>query len=195
MKVLRHRNAEEGLAVHTAVEPRIYSDDAVQRDRIERARRMVRDAMGTPYHAQRIIELGCGTLDICGPFSLLNEVHGVECNPAAVAIAAERWPNAKLNALTLAPESSDIVVLCEFLEHVENPSEVVSGWLPLAKRSVISHPLDGDLTGDLSAGEHQWSFSMEDFLGWFELGGHKLVEHEVFRMGGYQIVMGRGERI
>lgn len=143
----------------------------------------------------RIVELGCGTMDISGPFSRDQLAYGVECNHDAVQIAAERWPDAHLNVLTLDPEVCDVLVCCEFLEHIENPSELVAGWLPLAKHCVISHPLNGDLTGDLSAGEHQWSFSREDFVNWFTIGGHRIVEEQVFKMGGYEIILGRGERI
>jgi hypothetical protein len=193
MKALRQRSIQDGIAVHSAIQPRVYESDSVHSFRIEQARNMVKDAIGG-RKGLRIVELGCGTLDISGPFSSDQNVYGVECNINAAAIASERWPFAKINWCSLQPESCDVIVLCEFLEHIETPSELISGWLPLAKACVISHPLDGDLTDDLSRGEHQWSFSMEDFLGWFELGGHSLVEHEVFKMGGYQIVLGRGAR-
>jgi len=193
VKLLKQRSADHGIQVHAAVKPRIYEQDDVQKDRIGRARKMVEAAIGG-RKGIRIVELGCGTMDISGPFSSAQHVYGVECNPESVAIATERYPHAHLNVISLQPEACDVLILCEFLEHIENPSELVSNWLPLAKQCVISHPLNGDLKEDLSGGEHQWSFSKEDFDGWFQLGGHKLVAQEVFKMEGYQIVMGRGAR-
>jgi hypothetical protein len=194
VKSLRQRSASEGLRVHACIAPRVYEEDSVQKDRIERSRKMLSASIGG-RKGLRVVELGCGTMDITGPFSQGQIVYGVECNQEAVEIAARRWPNAHLNVFSLDPESCDVLVCCEFLEHIENPSELIARWLPLAKRCVISHPLDGDISGDLSAGEHQWSFSKEDFENWFRIGGHQLVEHDVFNMGGYQIILGRGERL
>lgn len=191
MKALRKRTTEHGIAQHTAVVPRIYEIDDVQKERIERSRKLLNNCIGG-RKGLRIVELGCGTLDISGPFSKDQLVYGVECNQEAVQVASERWPEAHLNVLSLDSEVCDIIVLCEFLEHIENPSELVANWLPKATHCVISHPLDGDLKGDLSAGEHQWSFSREDFVNWFTVGGHSLIESEVFTMGGYEIILGRG---
>lgn len=191
MKALQQRDADAGIKLHIRTKPRIYSDDEVQRHRIFRSRTMLGACIGGRT-GLRIVELGCGTMDITGFFSHKQEVHGVECNGRAVEIAAERWPFAHLNDFSLQPEACDVLVLCEFLEHIPNPLDLVAGWLPLAKQVVISHPINGDLAGDLSGGEHQWSFTEDDFREWFELGGHELVAHEVFKMDGYDIILGRG---
>jgi hypothetical protein len=193
MKSLQQRSPEAGITVHQSKEARVYSEDGVQKERIERSRAYLSSCIGG-RKGLRIVELGCGTMDISGPFSKDNLVYGVECNPESARIAVERWPDAHVNVFSLQPEACDVLILCEFLEHIPEPSSLVSDWLPLAKQCVISHPLDGDITGDLSAGEHQWSYSEEDFRNWFTIGGHELVEHEVFKMGGYQIILGRGRR-
>jgi hypothetical protein len=194
MKALQQRSAEDGLNFHRSTKARVYSEDDVQKERIERSRKMV-DACVAGRSGLRIVELGCGTLDISGPFSTQHVVYGVECNPEAARIASERWPHAHVNVISLQPEACDVLVLCEFLEHIPDPCELVKAWLPLAKQVVISHPLNGDLTGDLSGGEHQWSFNEGDFANWFWLGGHELVGYEVFTMSDYQIILGRGRRV
>lgn len=93
------------------------------------------------------------------------------------------------------PCEPDVVVLCEVLEHLPDPARVVQQWLPWSKASVISHPLDEEENCGLSAGDHQWSFSEQDFKSWFELGGHRLVHQEIFQMGGYKIIMGMGVNV
>jgi trans-aconitate methyltransferase len=198
MKALKQRDAEAGLEFHREIVPRIYAGDEVQRHRIGRSREMVAWCIGADYSRKRglrIVELGCGTMDISGPFSKAHTVYGVECNEEAVRIAAERWPDAHLNVVSLQPESCDVLILCEFLEHIPDPLSLVKAWLPLAEQVVISHPLNGDLKEDLSGGEHQWSFDAADFERWFEIGGHKLIESEVFKMEGYDIILGRGQRV
>ncbi len=194
MKALRQRSPEEGVSFHQKLEPRVYAGDEVQRNRIERSRDFLTACLDG-RKGLRIIELGCGTMDISGPFSEDNDVWGVECNLAAAELAAARWPNARLNLGSLQPESCDVLVLCEFLEHIPEPHELVKAWLPLAEQVILSHPVNGDLTGDLSNGEHQWSYDEADFRNWFVSGGHELVAQEVFKMGGYDIIIGRGRRV
>lgn len=194
MKALQQRDANAGIKLHMRTAPRIYSDDEVQKHRIFRSRMMLGACLGE-RKGLRVVELGCGTMDISGFFAHKHEVHGVECNGRAAVSASERWPLAHLNNFSLQPESCDVLVLCEFLEHIPNPLDLVSAWLPLVEQVVISHPLNGDLTGDLSGGEHQWSFDESDFANWFSLGGHELVAHEVFKMEGYDIILGRGRRV
>ena len=173
---------------------RLYSEDGVQQRRIIRARGLVTLCVDQSK-GLRIVELGCGTLDISGPFAKEHSVIGIDCNTKALEKARERWPNASVEMALPDPIPCDILVLCEFLEHLPDPGALVKAWLPLAKQCVISHPLDGDLNGDLSGGEHQWSLNGADFRNWFALGGHSILNENVFRMGGYQIIMGREKRM
>src|SRR5271166_1794331 len=166
MKALRQRSAEEGREFHNRIEPRVYAENEVQKERIKRSRKMLHQCVGD-RKGLHIVELGCGTMDISGPFALKHQVQGMECNYDAAAIACERWPGAVINNISFQPESSDVLVLCEFLEHITNPAKLVQEWLPLTEQSIISHPLNGDLTNDLSGGEHQWSFDESDFANWF----------------------------
>lgn len=195
MIALQHRDAVGGVAKHAAVfPPRVYAEDPVQTDRINRSRALVAKAVDG-REGLRIIELGCGTADITGPFSDKHCVHGYDCNLEAMAVARQRFPNMNCYAGDMsAPIECDILIMCEFLEHLPEPGAMVSTWLPFAQQVIISHPIDGDLRDDASAGEHQWSLSAEDFKHWFELGGHEIVEQEQFQMACYQIALGRGRK-
>lgn len=143
-----------------------------------------------------ITELGCGTCDISGAFSFRNDVYAYDCNPAALDIAIERYPLlCKVGPIPDEPQPSNVLIICEFLEHISDPQALVKAWLPLADEVVISHPLNGDLVRDLSGGEHQWSYNEEDFKQWFAIGGHEIVHQEIFQMGCYEIIIGRGKRV
>lgn len=141
-----------------------------------------------------ITELGCGTCDISGSFSFRNDVYAYDCNPEALEIALDRFPLLKATGPIPEAEPCDILILCEFLEHIPDPLTLIKAWLPLAGEVVISHPLNGDLVRDLSGGEHQWSYNEEDFKRWFAIGGHEVIHQEIFQMGGYEIIIGRGKR-
>ena len=89
------------------------------------------------------------------------------------------------------PVDCDILVLCEILEHIEDPISLVTAWLPLAKHVIIGHPLVGD-GWDPEEG-HLWAYYDEDFHNWFPMGGHELAGSMEFPMG-YRMVLGRGDR-
>jgi 2-polyprenyl-3-methyl-5-hydroxy-6-metoxy-1,4-benzoquinol methylase len=194
MKALKERSHQDGLNFHRITPARVYAESDVQKVRIERTRKMLGDALGGRKGC-RIVELGCGVCDISGPFSEKHSVIGVECNQEAIILASKCWPLLSMNTMSLQPEVCDVLVLCEFLEHIADPLELVRSWLPLAKQVIISHPLNGDIKRDLSAGEHQWSFGSVDFRNWFVIGGHSLEAEEVFPMGEYQIILGRGRNL
>lgn len=196
---MKARTPEEGALHHIYNPVRVYADCPVQSDRIQRARRVVSKALETmvPGGHKTIVELGCGCLDISGPFSGNHEVIGVECHADAVKKARELYPQATLSQGPLwlvNPFRADVVVLCEILEHLTYPVHLVEGWLPLAEASVISHPIDEELNSPTSGGDHCWSYSETDFKKWFELGGHNLLWHEIFQMGSYRIALGYGRR-
>jgi 2-polyprenyl-3-methyl-5-hydroxy-6-metoxy-1,4-benzoquinol methylase len=194
MKALKERSAQDGLNFHRITPARVYAESDVQKVRIDRTRKMLSDALGGRKGC-RVIELGCGTCDISGAFSQKHSVFGVECNNQAIVLASKAWPKVSLNTISLQPEVCDVLLLCEFLEHIAEPLELVRGWLPLAKQVIISHPLNGDIKRDLSGGEHQWSFDSVDFRNWFAIGGHSLEQEEVFSMGEYEIILGRGRNL
>jgi len=196
--LLKERAADAGVEHHRKLEVRVYEGDWAQRPRIAKARALVGRAVAEVGREVHILELCCGTADISGPFAATCSVRGFDCNRAALEEAMRRFPRGawQLAAVeSLTPETCDVLILCETLEHLADPVGLVKASLPLAKHSVISHPLDEPMGSGLSNGDHQWSFTLDDFKGWFALGGHELVEYELFEMGAYKAVIGRGRRI
>ena len=194
MKPLKKRSADQALLHHQQLDARVYAEDAIQKDRIARARKLLADVAILPG---QIVELGCGTGDISGPFSETHQVYGFDCNEGAIQKAAERFPLghwSKANIADMFVLPTDTLVLCEVLEHLENPMKLVEEWGPKAKAILISHPINGDLDHDLSGGDHQWSYDLDDFIRWFTVAGHVLTQVESFPMGGYQVAIGYGYR-
>lgn len=204
MKRLHEHSAEEVFAHHRdlAVE-RIYETDSVQADRIQRSRRMIArmlEVMKTPDSAhtfRHIVEPGCGFADIGGYFSQGHHVTGIEANPNHALACSKRWPWMTVkpgNIEATKPMDCDLLILCETLEHLAEPMAFCQLWLPKAKYAVISCPIGGDLQGDISGGDHVWSFSESDFTDFFQVGGHEVREIERFQMGSYTVFLGWGQR-
>jgi trans-aconitate methyltransferase len=143
-----------------------------------------------------IWELGCGSADISGAFSNTHEVRGVDVVPVAQEIIRERWPNMNFRLARVEdvePQDSDILVLTEVLEHLTDPLRVVTDWMPRAAWSVIGHPLVGHAADDEPG--HRWAYDHADFINWFTVGGHQLLEAFQFSMGPYpNMVIGVGHR-
>lgn len=142
-----------------------------------------------------IIELGCSAGDISGFFAEDHDCFGYDVVPEAVRLSKKRYPafNVEVAAAEdVVPRECDVLVLCEFLEHVEDPINLVTSWLPLAKNVVIGHPLVCD-GWDPEEG-HLWAYCDEDFKNWFPLGGHELAASMEFSMG-YRMALGYGRRI
>jgi hypothetical protein len=134
-------------------------------------------------------------MDISGPLSTFHEVIGMDCNPDAVKKAKELYPQAVASVAVLEevePIPGDVLVLCEVLEHLNDPGNLVRKWLPKFKAAVISHPIDEPLDSGLSAGDHCWSVSENDLRNWYAIGGFRLDEIEIFPMGSYRIGLARG---
>lgn len=159
----------------------------------------------------RIVELGCGAGDVSGPFSRRDnayvyprgvietddiEVIGVDVVPVARDICERRWPEMKFilsPVEDLEPVDCDILVMTEFLEHLADPVAVAKAWMPKAKWAVIGHPLN-EPDPPYEHG-HAWSYTMDDFLGWFSLSPMPVWEVFRFPMGYYpEMVMGHGGR-
>jgi 2-polyprenyl-3-methyl-5-hydroxy-6-metoxy-1,4-benzoquinol methylase len=149
----------------------------------------------------KIIELGCGTGDISGPYAAEHDVVGIECSPSCAAEAKKRFRWMKVRTESIAearPEPCDVLILCEVLEHLAEPMELVKKWAPLAKAMVISHPLDEQILRnqgiDLSAGEHQWAFNGADLNAWFTENNFEVCDVQTFPMGSYTDILAYGVR-
>ena len=143
-----------------------------------------------------IVEPGCSTGDISGYYSQYgHEVIGIDVTPGAVAMARQKWPRMRAveaDVERMMPITCDILVMCEFLEHITDPVAFAKAWMPLARFSVIGHPLVGD--GHDQEPGHLWAYTPEDFEAWFTMGGHRMREAWTFEMAGYQMAIGWGKR-
>jgi 2-polyprenyl-3-methyl-5-hydroxy-6-metoxy-1,4-benzoquinol methylase len=196
MRAMKSRTILESVNHHAGLGARVYADCGVQRVRIDKARKYLSDAISALQPGKlTIVELGCGCMDISGPLSSFHEVLGVDCNPDAIKKARELYPKAVASVDVLEeiePFPGDVLVLCEVLEHLNDPLAMVRKWLPKFKAAVISHPIDEPLDSGLSGGDHCWSVSEQDLRDWFTVGGYWLREAEIFPMGSYKIGLARG---
>lgn len=165
-----------------------------QPDRVGKARAIITKLLERLEEPAIIVEPGCSTGDISGYFAADHEVFGIDVTPGAAEAARQRWPRMHVQTAeveALEPIPCDILVLCEFMEHITDPVAFAERWLPKARFVVIGHPLVGD-GGDPEPG-HPWAYYDVDFANWFEIGGHELREAWEFPMG-YRMVIGWGER-
>lgn len=199
MQKLHQEDKTEVFRRQTLSPARVYSTDNVQRVRIENARRAVKKLLmlmrNNSYSAHEyktVVELGANSCDISGTISMGHMVHAWEVSPQCVEYITRHYPWVSLHiedVESATPIASDLLILCEILEHLTDPNELVKKWLPNARYALISSPLNGDLQGDLSGGEHVFSFDQFDFENFANIGGHEVIEKFVFPMGQYQICM------
>jgi len=144
-----------------------------------------------------ICEIGCGALDICGPYAIGADVVGYDFHQKSVDYAISQYANAKVyckNINTLHNISCDILVACEVLEHVDYPVAIMDQITKSSKILIISHPIDESENSKATKGEHCWSFSENDFNAWFEPNGFKIMNKEYFKNGPFNTLIGIGVR-
>jgi hypothetical protein len=143
-----------------------------------------------------IRELGCGAADISGRYSQSHMVYGYDIVPMARQTALERFPSMHFQLIEVervTPQETDILILCEVLEHIHDPVHLVSNWLPLSRTVVIGHPIN-EPEPCVEPG-HVWRYDLQDYANWFSIGGHRLVESINFSMGPFpEMVLGYGIR-
>lgn len=124
------------------------------------------------------------------------EVHGYDVVPMAKEVCARRWPNMQFTLADvedIEPYDCDLLVMCEFLEHLDDPIKIVRRWLPKARWAIIGHPLN-EGNPPIEPG-HIWSYTLEDWHAWFPMGQHYPMERFVFPMGSYpEMIMGHSCR-
>jgi hypothetical protein len=193
-----HRTYGEQIDYHLA-DGRAPIFDEGQPGRVEKAREYVARLVDHLAYLGRplvIRELGCGAADISGRFSGAHEVHGYDVVPMAEKVVHERFPRVQFQLIEVErvrPQETDILILCEVLEHIHDPVQLVSNWLPFAKGVVIGHPLN-EPEPYVEPG-HIWRYDDQDYLGWFRIGGHRMIESSKFSMGPFpEMVLGYGVR-
>lgn len=158
-----------------------------------------------------IVELGCGAGDISGPYSMSEryntprgeidtmgiEVHGYDIVPIAGVKIAERYPDMKFHlgpVEEVQPYDCDLLIMCEFLEHLADPQAVTSAWMPHAQWAIIGHPLNEPPPNGFEHG-HCWSYTEADWDNWFYDNGHQIWEKILFPMGHWErMIIGHGSR-
>jgi len=179
---------------------RVYATDRIQQVRIQHARDAVKkillkfksEYVSTAHTMRTVVELGANSCDISGYVSMGHQCHAWEVSPQCVQYIVRNFPWVELHIEDVeiaTPMACDLLILCEILEHLVAPEELVKRWLPQARYAVISSPLRGDLEQDLSGGEHCWSFDETDFQNFVRIGGHEVIEQKAFAMGQYCIKM------
>lgn len=148
-----------------------------------------------------IVELGCGSADISGPYSKTAimrggltihpaRVIGIDVVPQSAISVPARFPKVEViigEVEKMQPIECDLLIMCEFLEHVDDPIKIVTDWLPLAKWAIIGHPIN-EPDPPYETG-HIWSYAIEDWEAWFEMGGHHRWERILFPMGYYDTMV------
>lgn len=94
-----------------------------------------------PDHASRVLEIGCGTGDTLAQLKAAGRCEwaaGVELFPSAAAVARERLDeayegNIEDMALGIEPDSIDVILCLDVLEHLLDPWSVIRKLDPLLK--------------------------------------------------------------
>lgn len=202
MQRLWDRTREEQIDYHLR-DGRAPEFDKGQPGRIELARFLIDKILHKDLTARPLtfIELGCGAGDITGPYTLPPpfgiHVIGYDVTPAAQETCARRWPDMEFHLQPVEeaePQDCDVLVLCEVLEHLDDPVSLVRAWLPKARWAIIGHPLN-EPNPPFESG-HLWSYTREDWYDWFRIGGHHPWERFEFPMGVYDtMIMGHSARL
>jgi hypothetical protein len=167
---------------------------ATQTGRVLSVRQIIDTILAEMGRPAVIWELGCSAGDISGHYAAEHEVHAVDAVPYAVELAKDRYPSMDVQvaaAEDVEPQPCDILILCEFLEHIVDPTKLVMDWAPLAKYLVIGHPLVRD--GWDSEHGHLWAYDEADFRAWFDMAGFTIRDSFTFPMG-YEMILGWGSK-
>lgn len=200
MIALKNREAAEQVEHHTHTPEHIFETDVAHKLRIATIRRYCEHVIEEIDGRISVIELGIGSGDIGGYLSEFGAgVVGYEVSDAQIASCKRRYPLVEVrkeNLLDTEPEPSDLLIMCEILEHVPDPAELAQRWMKLAKYAIISSPQNGDIPTDHSGGDHQWSFSELDFYAFASLAGHKPQYSELVPTGLYdcRVILSKGTK-
>lgn len=193
MTRIQEVSSDEIYQRHAPKPPRHYESDIDHAERLAATRKMIGVLLekmndGPSHKRFRIIELGCGAGDIGGFFSWGHNAKGYDASHRALLAAQRRWNWMEFEVAdiqTLKPEECDLLIACEVLEHIVDPAELLAKWLPGCRYAVVSSPINGDDTGDISGGEHVWNFHPGELEGMLIEGGHEVIDSKTATMGGY----------
>ena len=196
MERITARDREQQLQYHLD-DGRSPIFEETQEERIAFSRYLLDRVLKKCKTPSLIWDLGCGAGDVTGPVSNIHLVHGVDLVPKSEEECARRFPSLRFHRIpveNLEPYWTDVLVMCEFLEHVDDPIEIVKTWGSRAGWMIIGHPLYEPANAPIEPG-HSWSYTEEDFDNWFTIAGHSLREKFLFPMGSWKyMAYGYGEK-
>jgi 2-polyprenyl-3-methyl-5-hydroxy-6-metoxy-1,4-benzoquinol methylase len=147
----------------------------------------------------KLCEIGCGVLDICGPYALDSAiVTGYDFHESSVKFGMLQYPCAKIycqDINTITDIDCDILVACEVLEHIDDPVLLMHNITKSTKLLVISHPINELANSGITNGEHCWSYTEDDFDNWFIQNGFTIYSKEYFDNGRLHSLIGIGEKL
>ena len=112
-------------------------------DPTERYRALLVDSLMPTEKLETMLDAGCGDGFQCKHFSgKFRRVVGCDISLARAQFAQKQLPSAgflcsDLMHLPFHPRSFDIVTLCEVLEHMEEPVDILRQLVPLSRRYVL----------------------------------------------------------
>lgn len=153
--------------------PHVHTRWADHIIRVDETTRMA--AMMLP-HGGWVADLSCGDAAIARS---LAEMHDAKLMLGDFARGYAHQGRIEETALNIPPDSVDLWILSETLEHLNDPELVLRLIRERARALVLSTPVDAD--GDTNA-EHLWSWSSDDVAEMLEATGwtvqlHKVLEH------------------
>ena len=169
-----------------------------QRPRILLSRTYLEIAIRSYGGKPKISELGCGVLDISGPYAAEKaRVTGYDFNKQCVIRARNEYKSSIVNLIDLKDVESidcDILIACEVLEHMQDPVSTIKRLSKNAKYLIISHPINEGPGSKITNGIHCWCFSEFDFKEWFHANGFNIIESEYFDNGKLHSMIGIGTK-
>lgn len=123
-------------------------------------RRRVQAAADRVRPGDVVLDVGCNSGYFARFCPQAAEVHGVDVNPALVALAATRLTSAlvaRAEQLPNVDNSVDLVNISEVLEHVHDPEVCLAEAARVTRRSIVGDtPHEAGAWGAHRVASHQW---------------------------------------
>lgn len=136
-----------------------------------------------------ILDYSCGLGHFCRFLKAkypLCSTHGVDISEFAIEKAREissgLYSVTSYNRVDI-DEYFDVAVAMEVIEHTDKPEEMVTNLLKRADKIILTTPIRGRLSKELTSPEHVFEFNLVEFREFLSRFG----EGKVYDMGEYQL--------
>ena len=126
-----------------------------------------------------VLDVACNTGYLKDYLPQAGEIHGVDCNPEHVAVAASRLTSAQVapaESLPFPDNTFDVVNVSGLLEQVFNCEAVMREAARVSRRSVTGNPVhESGAWGRQRVERHEWqsrSFSETEIMDLLKMIGH-----------------------